>query len=266
MTKEREVTVNGETLTIRQWAERSGITKGAIYMRVYKGMSLEEAVSTPRECRKYAAGLKIKKWTLVRDTGGLDRGSHIWEVVCECGHQDILPVHRFAPCSLRYLKCPECDIRKITAHGRTMSIKQWSEESGVSVQTIKNRLRGGRSPKEAIASATNYRAILVTFQGRTQNIACWAKEIGITREGLRQRLKRMSAEDALTKDKGWSRMEKITVRGRTQTVREWADEVGLSYQRIRGRLKAGWPDEDAIFWGTPRWKPHFEDFDGRKEN
>ena len=39
------LTINGETLTIRAWAERYGISYQTLYQRLHRGMTLEDALA-----------------------------------------------------------------------------------------------------------------------------------------------------------------------------------------------------------------------------
>jgi len=64
-----DLTAYGETHTLREWAEILGIEYNKIYMRMYRGMTFEEAVSTKE--RKICIGQKytingetktIKEW------------------------------------------------------------------------------------------------------------------------------------------------------------------------------------------------------------
>lgn len=43
----REITAKGKTRTIQQWADILGCTRDVIYKRIQKGMSEQEAVTTP---------------------------------------------------------------------------------------------------------------------------------------------------------------------------------------------------------------------------
>ena len=44
----RTITLNGETLTISGWAERLGVSKPALHVRLSKGWSLERTLTTPK--------------------------------------------------------------------------------------------------------------------------------------------------------------------------------------------------------------------------
>lgn len=221
------------------------------------GWSWEKAVSTPRKVRKYISGMVFGKWTLLKDTGKLSGNRppryHIWEVQCDCGFQTEYPIRRFSPSmEQRFPRCPKCDVITITTKGKTQTLKEWSEETGLSICALKYRLRK-MSPKDVVSKPKNYYHRLLTFQGETKLMSQWAREIGITKEGLRQRLREMSVEKAITKPPRLYKPAKtITARGETKTIIQWTKEVGVSYAVIYGRLKLkGWSDEEAVF-GKPK--------------
>lgn len=256
MRKHRKVTVDGVTLSTPEWAAKMDITIGAISRRVYTmGWSWEKAVSTPRRGRRYIPRMKFGKWTLLRDTGVRTKNPpryHIWEVVCDCGFQTEYPVRKFSPSmEWRLPRCPKCDVITITAKGKTQTLEEWSEETGLSTCTLRERLKR-MDPENAISKPKNYHLRWLTFKGKTKLMSHWAKEIGITKEGLRQRLREMSVEKALTKPvRSHNPPKEVTARGETKTIVQWVKETGTAYHVIYARLRIGWTDEEAVF-GRPK--------------
>ena len=108
----------GETHTMKEWSDKSGMRYHTLYMRVRSGYDLETALTMP-----------------VREQ-----------------HQGSAP-------------------RAITALGRTMSVKQWAEETGLPYSTISTRLWIGWSPEDAVT----YPSL-----GRGGN---WIKKKEATRDG-----------------------------------------------------------------------------------
>jgi len=47
MVRNRHLTFKGETLTIAEWAERTGLPYGALFYRIQQGWSVEDALTTP---------------------------------------------------------------------------------------------------------------------------------------------------------------------------------------------------------------------------
>jgi hypothetical protein len=246
MGKLRMITIDGVTLSLKEWAERAGISVGAVYARLKRGWSIEKALTTSSTRTKYAPGFKVGKWTLIKDTGQRYNRYVVWEVVCECGYVTTFPGAYLSP-SRKPPVCPICGYAHFTALGKTQSVRQWSEETGIPISTLKSRLRKGMDPDEIISKPKNYQIRLITHDGKTQNMSQWADEIGISREAMRQRLLRMDPEKAVTLGKQESRKQ-LEIRGRSQSIKEWAEEVGTTYQTIYQRLFVmGWPPEDAVF-------------------
>jgi lambda repressor-like predicted transcriptional regulator len=99
-----------------------------------------------------------------------------------------------------------------TAHGKTLTIAQWSEETGISVGTLRFRLAHG-----------------------------WTMEDAVTRP-VGSRLK--DTPDEQRKRIGASRG--YTALGKTMTIEQWSEETGLPASTIRNRLRQGWLEEDAV--------------------
>lgn len=254
----RQVTANGKTLTVPQWAKETGITDACINRRVHvMGWSWERAVSTPSMHHRYQKGEKFKNWTLVEDTGKrFGIGYCVWACVCDCGQAKEIPTNRFSPRSINGLpKCPKCQRRGVVkAHGKEMTYEEWSKETGLSATVIRSRIYNGWPPERAISAQKNPKYRFLTHNGEPLLMTQWAKRLGLTKEGLRQRLERMSVEEALSRPKrhfGKSNPIKIQIDGKSKTIREWSKISGLSRQAIYGRLKAGWEPKDAVFWKVP---------------
>lgn len=92
---------------------------------------------------------------------------------------------------------------RITAHGETKTLAEWSRDTGVHIGTIWSRLHLlGKSPEEAVAAVSEvpWNARELSFGGKTQGVADWARETGISVWTLYRRLdRRWSVEDVLTK-------------------------------------------------------------------
>ena len=52
MSRDRTLTHNGETLTLTQWAERTGITRNNLHQRLHKGLPLSVVLGGPRPKRR----------------------------------------------------------------------------------------------------------------------------------------------------------------------------------------------------------------------
>lgn len=64
-----ELTANGETHTLKEWAEISGISQKALYMRMHRGMTIEEALkkgvcarTPPKMLTAFGETKTIREW------------------------------------------------------------------------------------------------------------------------------------------------------------------------------------------------------------
>lgn len=97
--------------------------------------------------------------------------------------------------------------KTLTYQGRTHTLTQWSEETGLSYFTLHRRLRNGWTTEQTLAlPAERSRYVnkrsdrtMITFKGRTQSVHEWSAKIGTSVAALRSRLKKnWSIEEALT--------------------------------------------------------------------
>lgn len=79
--------------------------------------------------------------------------------------------------------------RLITAHGKTLSIAEWAEKTGLTVHCIADRLDSGLPSEKVVDPSPRSRGKLYTFNGKTKNLTQWAKELGVKRTALAARLK-----------------------------------------------------------------------------
>jgi hypothetical protein len=74
----------------------------------------------------------------------------------------------------------------ITFKGRTLTRKQWSEITGLSVALIAYRTAAGKSPAEILAPITR---ITITHDGLTLTIKEWSRRTGLSKEVIEYRMK-----------------------------------------------------------------------------
>lgn len=77
----------------------------------------------------------------------------------------------------------------LTAFGETLCITEWARRTRLCRGTIRERLRSGATPEEAVSSPA-YKPLLVEFDGRTVTITALSKLTGIPNNSLRRRLMR----------------------------------------------------------------------------
>lgn len=75
---------------------------------------------------------------------------------------------------------------RITHDGKNQTLKQWSEETGISVSALYQRFTKGYSPEE-ILKKDRRTTILLTLNGETHSIKDWSKITGLSERLIRSR-------------------------------------------------------------------------------
>jgi hypothetical protein len=133
-------TYGGRSLTLRQWADTSGIGVGTIRWRLKKGKPFVEAITTPtaatythrqetRTVPQWAAKLGLNPFTIY---ARLARGASIAEA---------LDTH-----------AQRLDAARLTFDGRALTLKEWSVETGVSVNALRKRIKEGWPVERALTT------------------------------------------------------------------------------------------------------------------
>ena len=99
----KRLTMNGETLTVSEWARKTGVSIEAIYRRIRHGWSDERCIVGPS-----------------RKSGGGKPGS---------GRRPGI---------------------FLTMDGETLSVKEWSANTGLTIDTIYGRIRKGWSTRDVL--------------------------------------------------------------------------------------------------------------------
>jgi hypothetical protein len=149
----------------------------------------------------------------------------------------------------------------ITYKEKTLSVLDWSQDTGISQKAIIARLRRGWVAEKILTTPEPTRrepknASFLTYNGKTMRLADWAKEAGLKRVTITARLRKgWSVEKALTTSvdplDSPDRHTVITHDGRSMILADWAAEVGIHRATISRRLKAGWSVERALTTPVP---------------
>lgn len=81
--------------------------------------------------------------------------------------------------------------RRLTCDGVTLTMSEWGRRTGLTVQTISDRLRRGWSAERALGTPPHHR--ILTHEGRSLSLSEWARRTGLSVKTLAIRL-----------DRGWS--------------------------------------------------------------
>lgn len=86
--------------------------------------------------------------------------------------------------------------RYLTINGIKKSLPDWADETGISQDLIRNRLKEGWSGGKLLHPIIDP-SRSVTINGKTMNIKAWSKEVGIRESAFRQRLEKGWTEEQL---------------------------------------------------------------------
>lgn len=90
----------------------------------------------------------------------------------------------------------------VTAFGKTQTISQWAEETGIAKDTIRRRLEiYGWQPERALGQTAGFTDLnhILTVGNRSMRIAEWAREMGIQKSTIWRRIER-----------GWNHRDAVT--------------------------------------------------------
>lgn len=127
----------------------------------------------------------------------------------------------------------------IEFNGKTQTMTQWSEEIGISIQTLANRINTHKwFIERALTTPVIDQNKYITYNGETLTISEWSELLGISKDLLRFRINKWGLDKAFQYDK-------------TKTLSYLAKQNDLSYQLVWKRVnELGWTVEKAIT--TPR--------------
>jgi predicted DNA-binding transcriptional regulator AlpA len=179
-------------------------------------------------------------------------------------------------------------IRSITLGDRTLSVKQWSLETGLSPSTIHGRLASGWPPERILGEPHHGNRLSLDNMLRANEASMISP--GIAREGSIPSLSGNVAGEALLtspagdvakeasvpspaedaareasvpspaegvdgKDQASTKKSiQLTHDGETLTVSQWARKLGLAKTFIYSRLRLGWPADRALGAAVQAWR------------
>lgn len=128
MTPATMITFDGITQPVTEWALDYGIAPAVIVARLERGLSVEQAITTPMVT---ARGQKL--------TGKhLDRYIRSQRFAWQCDRRKRAP-RTTQPSRHR----PRRPTQRYAFDGRTMTLWEWSKELGISASTLEKRVRAG---------------------------------------------------------------------------------------------------------------------------
>lgn len=135
--------------------------------------------------------------------------------------------------------------QKLVFNGRSLTVKQWSEETGIKQGTIYSRWKQGLPAKVIFRTKA---ADSLEYEGEIKKVAEWASEVGISASTIRARIGNgWSIEKALnTAPRARRPPYFLEFEGRKRTMSEWAAVTGIPQSTIANRLGSGWSVREAL--------------------
>lgn len=139
-----------------------------------------------------------------------------------------------------------------THQGQTKTIAEWAEIKGISITTLRARLRTGMPLAEALTMPLNQRSHAVklhTINGVSKTLQQWADDAGITYDALTQRMSKgcALAEAVATPCERRNHYGNLhSINGVSKTLKQWAEEAGVAYNTLFERIKSGRTLAEAV--------------------
>lgn len=145
-----------------------------------------------------------------------------------------------------------CNTRQnhwLTYDGRTMTISQWAEATGLSQSAIFCRIQKGWSVEKTLTvrDGKHEQADKYTANGETHSLREWAEILGIEKRTLKARLNKgnMSFDQVFSRPLK-SVTKQLSHNGETKSVTAWAEKLGVSADMLYKRLRSGWSVERTL--------------------
>lgn len=280
------ITYNGESKSLKDWAKELGIKYITLYNRIYTyGYSIEKAFGDPvkaphghsRKDSEYNAWSDMKARCFTETHKSYDRYGGRGITVCERWKDSFpdflsdmgkrpspgLSLDRidnngnYEPGNCRWASRKEqarntSKNRVVEYNGREYCMVDLREKLQLPRQTIEDRIDKGMSAQEAIDTPIKPHRIFLTHDGETKMLSQWGEKFGISIGCIQERLQKGWSIKAALETPSLKR--KLVFNGEAKTAGAWAKQYGISRATLKQRLEDGWSLEDALTW--PKWKKH----------
>ena len=247
MTKIKKYTYNGESLTLKQWSEKTGVPYATLFNRLKKlKWSLEKTLTTPlidsaENATKYTykgESLTLKGWS--RKTG--------------ISYITLFNRLKKFKWSLEKTLTTPAKVgrgKTYTYNGKSLTLVEWSKIVGISHSTLIVRLNKLHwSLEETLNTPLSYNEKKYNYNGKSLTLEEWSKETGVSKTTLASRIGilKWSLEKALTTPpKSSKNSKKYTHNGKSLTLEEWSKETGINKATLYSRIGIlNWSLEKAL--------------------
>lgn len=142
----------------------------------------------------------------------------------------------------------------IIANGRSLTLAEWSRETGIQESTMARRLHGlGWAPEHVVGTPPRHSHVMI--DGEVLRIKEAAAKLGIDAGLLEGRIKSgWDIERAASLPRYPNRQHRVEWRGESLTIWEWSQRLGINYRTLRARiLHRGMPIDEAMTAPVGRW-------------
>lgn len=277
------VTINGETKTISEWSEISGVPPKTLRHRIISNWKEEDLLNNVYKAKdveingvhksltewakdynlpvttlhsRHRAGIRGEELIVPikdRRVRTIVRGENLTIDEIWNKYKDQMGIKNKTALTSRYnqglrgeeLIKPTKTIM-VTINGETKSINQWSETSGVSHHVIKQRYDKGITG-EALLEMPKRKLLEIEINGETKSARQWALNAGISHNVLLKRYKEgIRGEELLAPTKSKVHAYKIEINGIKDSFTGWERRTGIDRKKIKQRYDEGLRGEALI--------------------
>ena len=236
---------DGEIKHLQKLSEDTGVSRGLIYHRLKRGMSVEDAIKP----EKIKAPLAI---TIEGETDNLVQ----WANKKEIARTTVVGRMSRGMNAQEALSLPVPERTKLTLQGVSKYVHEWAEFLKVEASTLRARLDRGWSDVATLTTPIDHHEgsntpLVIEWKGSTKTVREWSEETGIPASNIVERIYRGWTVDktlstSVTPKPGCGTPKVITHNGVSKTVPEWARELGINPKTLHTRLSTGWTVERAL--------------------
>jgi len=128
----------------------------------------------------------------------------------------------------------------IEHEGEVKTVSQWSEETGISGNSIKGRYEKGKNIME------DYFHIKISINGEIKTLIELSEEYEIPYSAMLDRYHKGCSSEDLIRDLEPRETKHIEINGEIHTITEWAEISGLTREIIINRIAYGWNINDLL--------------------
>ena len=261
----KKYTFRGKTQSLSDWSRETGISKNVLELRIEREWPLPLALTFPqgRKLPDYRLKMRMKpislkckpiktktKLQLFDDKSNKKAKQKIKELKQKhCIVRSTKHVHVSTQHKRERSKEPRYIGRLYEMNGQAKTLRQWTDEYGMNLGTVKSRIKRDGWPLEK-ALTTPARSFRkrpdLFYNGQTKSQLQWAKEYGINPSSFFNRIDAGEPIEQALNPESRKTDRLYTYDGETLSVNQWAIKAGVNYQTLINRLNRGLSIEEAL--------------------